>query len=207
MTTALSDISLQASQIIVELSFPLGGRVAHATELARLQELLGSFFVLIVISSSANTFLSIGHSFSSETEKHLEKVIKRNEEMVVELKANGQPINDLKAKLNRLKEINDQNEIERKARDLQIAEVEAKLKAEMDMAAKEVEQFSQKEIKWKTDKQSLEVKLQNIMGKLEHLEQSRNFEENTRLMERKEENLRLQGCLGNAQSEICDHKT
>ncbi|KAL7670132.1 hypothetical protein ACOME3_005070 [Neoechinorhynchus agilis] len=75
------------------------------------------------------------------------------------------------------------------------------------MAAKRVEQFSQTEIKLKTDKQSLELKLQNIMGKLEHLEQSRNLEENTRLMESKEENLRLQGCLGNAQSEICDLKT
>ncbi|KAL7670140.1 hypothetical protein ACOME3_005078 [Neoechinorhynchus agilis] len=144
---------------------------------------------------------------SSETEKHLEKVIKRNEEMVVELKANGQLINNLKAKLNRLKEINDKNEIERKARDLQIAELEAKLKAEIGMAAKEVEQFSQKEIKWKTDERSLQLKLQNIMEKLEHLEQSRNLEENTRLMESKEENLRLQGCLGNAQSEICDLKT
>ncbi|KAL7670123.1 hypothetical protein ACOME3_005063 [Neoechinorhynchus agilis] len=144
---------------------------------------------------------------SSETEKHLEKVIKQNEEMAAEFKANGQLINDLRAKLNQLKEINDQNEIERKSRDRRIAEVEAKLRAETDMAAKRVEQFSQTEIKLKTDKQSLELKLQNIMGKLEHLEQSRNLEENTRLMESKEENLRLQGCLGNAQSEICDLKT
>ncbi|KAL7673341.1 hypothetical protein ACOME3_008200 [Neoechinorhynchus agilis] len=140
-------------------------------------------------------------------ENQLEKVRKQNEEMVAESQANGQLINDLNAKLNQLKEINEQNEITRKSRDREIVEVEVKLKAELDMAEKKVQQFLEKEIKWKTDKRSLELKLQKIMGKLEHLEQSRNLEENTGLIKNKEENLRLQGCLENAKTDISDLKT